>query len=108
MDQELLVVVDPTGALSSSANTRPLRPLLVVLAPIGQLPRWALAVESAQEHVLVERHLISYARPRAWPCPQEWLQDGRDASGRTLAWLDVARVAQHLATGYQVLAMNER
>ena len=106
MDEELLVVVDPSGALSALPNPVPRRPLLVVVAPIAHLPRWALAVESAQEHVQIERHLAVHARPANWPCPPEWLQSGHDAAGRPLAWLDVARVAQRLATGYQALAMN--
>jgi hypothetical protein len=105
MDEELLVVVDPSGALAH-ARGQSRRPLLVVLAPIAHLPRWALAVESAQEQVLVERHLAPCAHPERWPCPPEWLQSANDAAGRPLAWLDVARVAQRLATGYRSLALN--
>jgi hypothetical protein len=106
MDEDLLVVVDLSGAMSSQAGQSPRRPLLVVLEAIGHLPRWALAVEAAQEHVPVERHLVPYARPPAWPCPQEWLQSASDSAGRPLAWLDVARVAHRLVNGYQSLAVN--
>ena len=106
LDEELLVVVDPSGAMANLPNPGPRRPLLVVVAPIAHLPRWALAVESAQEHVLVERRLAAFARPPGWACPPEWLQSAHDTDGRPLAWLDVARVAQRLATGYQALALN--
>jgi hypothetical protein len=104
MDEDLLVVVDPSGALAASRT--PQRPLLVVVQPIAHLPRWALAVESAQESFPVERQLAVYARPGDWPCPQEWLQTARDSTGRPLAWLDVARVAHRLSTGYHTLAVN--
>lgn len=104
MDDDLLVVVDPGGALSLTCT--PQRPLLVMMNPIAHLPRWALAVESAQENVPVERHLAAFQRPPAWPCPQEWLQTASDSAGRPLAWLDVARVAHRLATGYRTLAVG--
>ena len=104
MDEDLLVVVDPSGALA--ANRTPHRPLLVVVQPIAHLPRWALAVQAAQENVPVERHLETFTRPTGWPCPQEWLQTASDSDGRPLAWLDVARVAHRLTTGYRTLAVN--
>jgi hypothetical protein len=104
MDDDLLVVIDPGGALA--ATRTPQRPLLVVVKPIAHLPRWALAVEAAQEHVPVERHLAPFLRPAAWPCPQEWLQTASDSAGRDLAWLDVARVSHRLTTGYRTFAVN--
>jgi hypothetical protein len=104
MDDDLLVVIDPSGALAETRT--PQRPLLVVVQPIAHLPRWALAVESAQENVPIERHLAAYTRPPEWPCPQEWLQTASDSAGRPLAWLDVARVAHRLTTGYRTLAVK--
>jgi hypothetical protein len=104
MDEDLLVVVDPSGSLASDRTSQ--RPLLIVVKPIAHLPRWALAVESAQEHVAVERQLAAFHRPPPWPCPQEWLQSASDSAGRPLAWLDVARVAHRLTTGYRTVAVN--
>jgi hypothetical protein len=104
MHDDLLVVVDPSGALSACRAAR--RPLLVVVRPIPHLPRWALAVESAQEDVAVERHFATQQRPDGWPCPPEWLQTASDSDGHPLAWLDVARVAHRLTTGYRMLAVN--
>lgn len=104
MDDDLLVVIDPSGSLASTHT--PQRPLLVVVQPIAHLPRWALAVESAQENVPIERHLAAFARPASWPCPQEWLQTASDSTGRPLGWLDVARVAHRLTTGYRTLAVS--
>src|SRR6187551_1235829 len=60
MEDDLLVVIDPSGALS--ATRTPQRPLLVVVQPIAHLPRWALAVESAQENVPIERQLAAFVR----------------------------------------------
>lgn len=104
MDDDLLVVVDPSGGLRNRRSSQ--RPLLVVLRPMAHLPHWALAVDSAQEQVPIERHLATYARPSTWPCPQEWLQTASDTAGRPLAWLDVARVGHRLTTGYRTLAVN--
>lgn len=104
MNDDLLVVIDPSGALAGTST--PQRPLLVVVDTIAHLPRWALAVEAAQEEVAVERHLASYPRPAAWPCPHEWLQSACDSDGRSLAWLDVARVSHQLTTGYRTMAVN--
>ena len=104
MGDDLLVVIDPAGALADMRT--PQRPLLLVVNPIAHLPRWALAVDAAQKDVPVERHLASYQRPASWPCPQEWLQSAYDSAGRSLAWLDVARVSQRLTTGYRTMAVN--
>lgn len=104
MDDDLVVVVDPSGGLATTRTSQ--RPLLVLVQPIAHLPRWALAVEAAQEHVPVERHLATYPRPTTWPCPPEWLQTASDSAGRPLAWLDVARVSHRLTTGYRTVAVN--
>jgi len=104
MDDDLLVVIDPSGVLATTHASQ--RPLLVVMNGPAHLPRWALAVESAQAHVPVQRRHAAFQRPRAWPCPQEWLQTASDAAGRSLAWLDVARVAQRLTNGYRTLSVN--